>query len=69
MADELEASVSAQRAVHGASLPDHRRLTRLYCTNGGHHLRILADGTVQGGRDDGDAHSKTTAHFPPRTGL
>ncbi|XP_034454578.1 putative fibroblast growth factor 1 [Hippoglossus hippoglossus] len=36
---------------------DHRRLTRLYCMNGGHHLQILPDGTVQGRREDGDAHT------------
>uniref|UniRef100_A0A8C4E1Q6 Fibroblast growth factor n=1 Tax=Dicentrarchus labrax TaxID=13489 RepID=A0A8C4E1Q6_DICLA len=35
------------------------RLTRLYCMNGGYHLQILPDGTVQGQRDDRDAHSKT----------
>uniref|UniRef100_A0A3Q1GKG1 Fibroblast growth factor n=1 Tax=Acanthochromis polyacanthus TaxID=80966 RepID=A0A3Q1GKG1_9TELE len=40
----------------GLLLPDYRRLTRLYCMNGGHHLQILPDGTVQGQRDDGDAH-------------
>uniref|UniRef100_H2T0J8 Fibroblast growth factor n=1 Tax=Takifugu rubripes TaxID=31033 RepID=H2T0J8_TAKRU len=36
---------------------DYRRLTQLYCMNGGHHLQILPDGTVQGLRDDGDAHT------------
>ncbi|KAM9740487.1 putative fibroblast growth factor 1 [Menidia menidia] len=36
---------------------DHRRLTRLYCMNGGHHLQILSDGTVQGQRDGRDAHT------------
>uniref|UniRef100_A0A8P4GIH7 Fibroblast growth factor n=1 Tax=Dicentrarchus labrax TaxID=13489 RepID=A0A8P4GIH7_DICLA len=40
-------------------LRDFRRLTRLYCMNGGYHLQILPDGTVQGQRDDRDAHSKT----------
>lgn len=43
-------------------MPDCRRLTRLYCMNGGHHLQILADGTVQGQRDDRDVHSKAAAH-------
>ncbi|KAK2849274.1 hypothetical protein Q5P01_009108 [Channa striata] len=33
---------------------DYRRLTRLYCMNGGHHLQILPDGTAQGQRDVGD---------------
>lgn len=46
----------------GLSLRDYRRLTRLYCMNGGHHLQILPDGTVQGQRDDRDVHSKTAAH-------
>ncbi|XP_034037154.1 putative fibroblast growth factor 1 [Thalassophryne amazonica] len=34
-----------------------RRLTRLYCMNGGYHLQILPDGTVQGQRDDTDVHT------------
>uniref|UniRef100_A0A3B4AWI2 Fibroblast growth factor n=1 Tax=Periophthalmus magnuspinnatus TaxID=409849 RepID=A0A3B4AWI2_9GOBI len=41
-------------ADFSAFSPDHRRLTRLYCMNGGHHLQLLPDGTVQGQRDDGD---------------
>uniref|UniRef100_A0A673BYT1 Fibroblast growth factor n=1 Tax=Sphaeramia orbicularis TaxID=375764 RepID=A0A673BYT1_9TELE len=36
---------------------DHRRRTRLYCMNGGHHLQILPDGTVQGQRDGEDVHA------------
>ena len=51
--------VPEDQAVDGGLLPDYRRLTRLYCMNGGHHLQILADGSVQGQRDDGEAHSKT----------
>uniref|UniRef100_A0A8P4GGH6 Fibroblast growth factor n=1 Tax=Dicentrarchus labrax TaxID=13489 RepID=A0A8P4GGH6_DICLA len=42
-----------------ADPPCRLRLTRLYCMNGGYHLQILPDGTVQGQRDDRDAHSKT----------
>lgn len=30
----------------------------LYCSNGGHFLRILPDGTVDGTRDRSDQHSK-----------
>lgn len=44
-------------------LRDYRRLARLYCMNGGHHLQILPDGTVQGQREESDAHSKITARF------
>ncbi|KAM3867096.1 putative fibroblast growth factor 1 [Diretmus argenteus] len=36
---------------------DYRNLTRLYCMNGGHHLQLLPDGTVQGERDAGDVHT------------
>uniref|UniRef100_A0A8P4KG04 Fibroblast growth factor n=1 Tax=Dicentrarchus labrax TaxID=13489 RepID=A0A8P4KG04_DICLA len=43
--------------VDSGLLRDFRRLTRLYCMNGGYHLQILPDGTVQGQRDDRDAHT------------
>uniref|UniRef100_A0A674MWR7 Fibroblast growth factor n=1 Tax=Takifugu rubripes TaxID=31033 RepID=A0A674MWR7_TAKRU len=43
-----------QGELSGGFPRDYRRLTQLYCMNGGHHLQILPDGTVQGLRDDGD---------------
>lgn len=52
-----EAEVLEQRAELRAALPDFRRLTRLYCMNGGHHLQLLPDGTVRGQRDDRDVHT------------
>ncbi|KAM6923468.1 putative fibroblast growth factor 1 [Xenentodon cancila] len=56
MADE-ETRVPVDRSPDGGlPLRDYRRLTRLYCMNGGHHLQILPDGTVQGQRDERDAH-------------
>ncbi|XP_053179525.1 putative fibroblast growth factor 1 [Scomber japonicus] len=45
-----------QTVVRGL-LRDYRRLTRLYCMNGGHHLQLLPDGTVHGQRDDRDLHT------------
>ncbi|TWW55027.1 putative fibroblast growth factor 1 [Takifugu flavidus] len=71
MADDGAAAFDVQ-AVGGGFPRDYRRLTQLYCMNGGHHLQILPDGTVQGLRDDGDAHSKTADTlriFTSRAGL
>lgn len=68
MAEEM--SVSGDQTVDGGPLGDFRQLTRLYCRNGGHHLQIVADGTVRGQRDEGDVHSKTalTSSRPLRGG-
>lgn len=52
-----DAGEQLQGVDFSALLPDYRRLTRLYCMNGGHHLQLLPDGTVQGQRDDRDVHT------------
>ncbi|XP_047441485.1 putative fibroblast growth factor 1 [Mugil cephalus] len=57
MADGAMFSVQDQAVDGGLQRLDYRRLTRLYCMNGGHHLQILPDGTVTGQRDDGDVHT------------
>nr|XP_046261933.1 putative fibroblast growth factor 1 [Scatophagus argus] len=56
MTDE-EVLASESQTVDSGLLRDYRRPTRLYCMNGGHHLQILPDGTVQGQRDDRDAYT------------
>lgn len=40
------------------SRQEPRTLTRLYSRNGGYHLRILADGTVNGGRQENDPYGE-----------
>ncbi|XP_072301518.1 putative fibroblast growth factor 1 [Eucyclogobius newberryi] len=44
-------AASRDRPAH-----EQRMLTRLYCKNGGHHLRVGAEGGVSGGRQDGDPY-------------
>ncbi|KAJ8408819.1 hypothetical protein AAFF_G00246370 [Aldrovandia affinis] len=38
-------------------LPDYKTLTRLYCSNEGHHIRIYPNGTVDGNRDESDLYN------------
>lgn len=45
-------------AVLDLPRPEHRALTRLYSRSGGHHLRILPDGAVSGGRQDNDPYGE-----------
>ncbi|XP_068596183.1 putative fibroblast growth factor 1 [Brachionichthys hirsutus] len=56
MADE-EGFESELPSVDFGLVPDYRRLTRLFCMNGGYHLQIRPDGTVRGQRDGGDIHT------------
>ncbi|XP_006751200.2 fibroblast growth factor 1-like [Leptonychotes weddellii] len=37
---------------------NYKKPKLLYCSNGGHFLRILPDGTVDGTRDRSDQHMK-----------
>ncbi|XP_011795135.1 PREDICTED: fibroblast growth factor 1 isoform X3 [Colobus angolensis palliatus] len=38
---------------------NYKKPKLLYCSNGGHFLRILPDGTVDGTRDRSDQHTDT----------
>ncbi|XP_032741753.1 fibroblast growth factor 1 isoform X3 [Rattus rattus] len=41
-------------------LGNYKKPKLLYCSNGGHFLRILPDGTVDGTRDRSDQHTPFT---------
>lgn len=44
-------------------LGNYKKPKLLYCSNGGHFLRILPDGTVDGTRDRSDQHSKQSSEL------
>ncbi|NWV01052.1 FGF1 factor, partial [Upupa epops] len=43
---------------------NYKKPKLLYCSNGGHFLRILPDGTVDGTRDRSDQHRVAPADIP-----
>lgn len=47
---------------------NYKKPKLLYCSNGGHFLRILPDGTVDGTRDRSDQHSKQKTLLQSRAG-
>ncbi|XP_061105184.1 fibroblast growth factor 1-like [Conger conger] len=53
-----EGGITLRAEQIGYYLPDYKTLTRLYCLNSGHHLRIRPDGTVDGEQEETDVHTK-----------
>ncbi|KAL0973754.1 hypothetical protein UPYG_G00210480 [Umbra pygmaea] len=57
MTDAEVTVLPGEMGIFGTNLLDFKKLTRLYCMNGGHHLQILPDGMVGGERDENDIHT------------
>ncbi|XP_072529677.1 putative fibroblast growth factor 1 [Salminus brasiliensis] len=53
----MEAESTQLSQEQQPSIADYRKLTHLYCMNGGYQLHILPDGAVGGTRDEEDSYS------------
>lgn len=60
MAEGDITTFSALTEKFNLPMGNYKKPKLLYCSNGGHFLRILPDGKVDGTRDRSDQHSKQT---------
>lgn len=64
MAEGETTTFTALTEKFNLPLGNYKKPKLLYCRNGGHFLRILPDGTVDGTKDRSDQHSKHPSHIP-----
>ena len=64
MAEGETTTFTALTEKFNLPLGNYKQPKLLYCRNGGHFLRILPDGTVDGTKDRSDQHSKPPSHIP-----